>query len=211
MRLLRDRRRVRRTRSPAASPRSPCVVSPYIDKNPQAERARARAGATRSLRSGDPEVAGFTPPTPQLVPPWSGHGKTSSGPARRVLPRIFPRPTASRVGSLQWVGKCEKGMAALSAKGQSLRRMEGVLFRSPGILGRGCWQGGCRRGLWPGLRVVVSFRTLRRACTTLTSSGLSGPLHHAGLASLGQVAQVAVSLRGCCIPSDSPSLSTSAS
>lgn len=103
MRLPRDRRRERRTRSPAASPRSPCVVSPYIDKNPQAERARARAGAMRSLRSGDPEVAGFTPPTPQLVPPWSGHGRTSSGPARRVLPRIFPGPTASRVGSLQWV------------------------------------------------------------------------------------------------------------
>lgn len=138
--------------------------------------------------------------------------RQASAPA--LLPSIFPGPTASRVVSLQWVwmgGEVREGTAALSAEDLSLGRREGILFRSPGILGRGCWQGGCRRGLWLGLRVVVSCRSLRRACTTLRSSGLSGPLHHAGLASLGQVAQVAVSLGGCCIPSGSLSLSTSAS
>lgn len=73
--------------------------------------------------------------------------RQASAPA--LLPSIFPGPTASRVVSLQWVWmgrEVREGTAALSAEDLSLGRREGVLFRSPGILGRGCWQGGCRRG-----------------------------------------------------------------
>lgn len=90
--------RCRAPAAPAASPRAPCAVSPYIDKNP-----RSRAGAGSAGSCGVPEVGpgiqrsrGSCYQLPVLLPPphppmpcrpASGTAGHWAGPARRVPPR----------------------------------------------------------------------------------------------------------------------------
>lgn len=125
------------------------TASPYIDKNPKAEQARAQAGAAESLRCGDPEVAGL--PGHQLLAllllchdasfgqrgTLGGYWQASA-PAQ--LLSILPDPQHSGwcpCTGCRWVGKCIGGMTPLSAEDsfRNLGRREGILFWSSGSLG----------------------------------------------------------------------------
>lgn len=122
---------------------APSAPSPYIDKNPEAEQARAPTGTSGSPRFGDSEIAEWRPPAAGAAPvgcgrlPWAllNIGRAVHANAPELLASISPDPQnlgwcpSSGCG---WVGKCMEGMAALSAEDPRLqrRRREGVLFRS---------------------------------------------------------------------------------
>lgn len=92
--------------TPAASPRAPCALSPYIDKIPKPIRRGLGRALRGPPRSGDPEVAGPTPPAASAVLVRAPQDSEWAGPARPAPPRCSPESslTYSILGGVLAVG-----------------------------------------------------------------------------------------------------------
>lgn len=173
---------------------APSALRPYIDKK---SRSGVGAGCGRSFRV--PKVQGFRSLRVEATSCWRcspmlwrllwvrrNIGRALPGECPCAARPHLPGPTASGVVFLKWVWM-----------GGEVRGRNGCPFsRRSAPVGKGrCsvsvprkpgWRplDRCQRGLWPGLKVRLSSRDLRRAGTTC----LPGLLCHAGDTSLVQVA-----------------------